>query len=338
MRFTSTIALACSLPFAVKAAPLKARQLADTDALVLKFAEVLNQLESKFYTDALAKFSDADFTAAGFTVAEVPKEIFKTIQSDEQAHIDFLSSALKGNNNDVVSGCTFNFDSVLTDVKTMTAVARVVEQVGVSAFLGAAGLVSDRSILGAAATILTTEARHQTLLNSLNNGASIPQAFDQALSPEQVLSLAGPFISGCDLGIPANLPVTIKNDFSPGNKLEFDLNGIEGDQLFCQMVLAGQPIALSQPIDNCVVPEGLPDGAIFVFITDDMQPLASNIVIQNGSQIKAGPAIVFVDQQVDALSDLIRVQDGGAVGEVAPEDTTTSNTDMKVIGLSTMPA
>ena len=67
--------------------------------------------------------------------------------------------------------------------------------------VGAAGLISDRSILGSAATILTTEARHQSLLNSMNGGTSVPQAFDQALTPQQVLALASPFISGCDLGI-----------------------------------------------------------------------------------------------------------------------------------------
>jgi Ferritin-like domain len=129
---------------------------------------------------------------------------------------------LKANQDSTIAGCKFDFSSVLTDVKTMSAVARVVEQVGVSAFcesqdraarnavtdvarnssVGAAALVSDRSILGAAATILTTEARHQSLLNTLNGGTGVPQAFDQALSPQQVLALASPFISGCDFGIP----------------------------------------------------------------------------------------------------------------------------------------
>lgn len=33
----------------------------------------------------------------------------------------------------MLEGCTFNFDSVLTDVATMVATARVVENVGVAA-------------------------------------------------------------------------------------------------------------------------------------------------------------------------------------------------------------
>jgi len=332
MRFSSAITLVCSLPLVVKAAPvLQARQLAKTDILVLKFAEVLNELESQFYTTALAKFKDSDFAAAGFTVTDVPKQIFKEIQFDEQTHIDFLTGALNANNEKPVSGCKFDFSSVLGDVKTMATFARVVEQVGVSAFLGAAPLVTSRSLLGSAATVLTVEARHQTLLNTLNGGSAIPQAFDQALTPQQILSLAAPLITGCDLGIQPNLPVNITNQVAPGNKLQFDLSKIQGDQLFCQFLFAGQPIAQVQPINNCVVPTSSPNGPAYIFITDDMQPLTSNVVIQNGAEIKAGPAIVFLDQQPDALGALVTGKTG------TQEDANGSNSDLKVIGMTKQP-
>jgi hypothetical protein len=96
------------------------------------------------------------------------------------------------------------------------------------------------------------------------------------------------------------------------------------------MMLAGQPIALSQPIDNCVVPTtGLPDGPVFVFITNDMQPLASNVVIQNAAEIKAGPAIAFIDQQNDALGALVR-----NTGNAKQSDALGSNSDLEILGLS----
>ena len=100
MRFTSLISLA-TLPLVVRAAPLlQSRQGPDTNTLVLRqssttvlvppkntlsfyspfhleFAEVLNQFESQFYAKALEKFQDSDFAAAGFSVTDVPKEIFK---------------------------------------------------------------------------------------------------------------------------------------------------------------------------------------------------------------------------------------------------------------------
>lgn len=84
------------------------------------------------------------------------------------------------------------------------ATARALELVGISAYAGGAGLISSKSILQAAAQILSIEARHQTLLNTLNAGSPIPNAFDMALLPQQVLALAGGFLSGCkaeDLGL-----------------------------------------------------------------------------------------------------------------------------------------
>lgn len=98
--------------------------------------------------------------------------------------------------------CKFDFSSVLTDVTTMVPVARLVENVGVGAYAGAAHLVGDPSVLTAAASILPIEARHQTILNVLSGATAIPQAFDIPLLPQEVLAIAGSFISGCDLGIP----------------------------------------------------------------------------------------------------------------------------------------
>lgn len=101
-----------------------------------------------------------------------------------------------------IDSCKFNFDSVLGSVAQMAPVARVVEDLGVAAYLGAAHLVTDPTLLTAAASIATVEARHQTVLNILNGGTAIPQAFDLFFTPSQVLALASPFISGCDLGVP----------------------------------------------------------------------------------------------------------------------------------------
>ena len=83
----------------------------------------------------------------------------------------------------------------------MVPVARVVENVGVGAYLGAAHLVGDLNVLTAAASIMTVEARHQTILNVLSGATAIPQSFDIPLLPQEVLAIAGAFIKGCDLGI-----------------------------------------------------------------------------------------------------------------------------------------
>ena len=122
-----------------------------------------------------------------------------------------------------MTSCQFNFGAALNDVATMAATARVVENLGVAAYLGAAHLVDDPVLLTAAASILTIEARHQTILNVLNGGSAIPQAFDIPFSPSEVLAVASPFITGCDLGVPANptLVVTNTGTVAPGTLLTF---------------------------------------------------------------------------------------------------------------------
>jgi hypothetical protein len=81
--------------------------------------------------------------------------------------------------------------------------ARVLENLGVAAYLGAAHLLDDPVLLGAAASIVTVEARHQTVLNIFAGPTTvIPQAQDLAFTPSEVLAIAGPVISGCDLGVP----------------------------------------------------------------------------------------------------------------------------------------
>jgi hypothetical protein len=114
----------------------------------------------------------------------------------------------------------------------MTATARVVELVGVSAYLGAAHLVTNPILLTDAASILTVESRHQTILNILSGtGTAIPAAFDIALSPSEVLAMASPFIDGpCDLGVPANPTLTITNQgpAQPGTLLTFSSSAMKG--------------------------------------------------------------------------------------------------------------
>lgn len=117
-----------------------------------------------------------------------------------------------------VAGCTFDFSAVLESVSTMAPVARLVENVGVGAYLGAAHLISDPTILTAAASIVTVEARHQTILNVLSDATAIPNPFDLPLLPQEVLAIAGSFISGCDVGI-VGKSQTSGNSFSRADSI-----------------------------------------------------------------------------------------------------------------------
>ncbi|CAE6488929.1 unnamed protein product [Rhizoctonia solani] len=327
MRYSTLfVPLSCSL--LALAAPMKyPRAASANDITVLKFANVLEQLETEFYKQALAKFKESDFTAAGFVSASVPVEQFNSIASNEATHTSTLASVLRSLGQEPVSGCQFDFSAALTDVKTMAPIARIVENVGVSAYLGGAALIDDRQLLVAAGTILTDEARHQTVLNMLNGGVAIPSPFDVALAPSQVLAIAGGFISGCDLGIPANpvLKVTNTGAVAPGTSLTFDspaLAGLDRATLSCQMMTGGVASAAAFPIDQCVVPQGL-EGPVYIYITNSSQPLLNSQQNQNVGSIVAGPTGAFIDTRQESASALFKsggqLSPGSTISTITPE-------------------
>ncbi|KAI0334852.1 hypothetical protein GY45DRAFT_1343203 [Cubamyces sp. BRFM 1775] len=316
---------ALAAPLMVLGAPLK-RQANDANLLVLKFADVLENFESQFYQQALQKFQSSDFTSAGFVDAQVPVQQFQAIQSDEASHATLLESTIQSLGDSPISGCSFDFGNALNDVPTMAATARVVENLGVGAYLGAAHLVTDPALLTAAGSILTVEARHQTILNVLNNGVSIPQAFDIALLPNEVLAVAGAFISGCETGITANQPLTLTNTGSvgPGTTLTFSSPAINGstDGLFCQMLVGGMPASIPFPFDQCVVPDGI-EGPVAIFVTSDMQPLNNNVVERASQAVVAGPTMAFIDTQKQLLSQLALAASSGDNSSNDSSSTTT---------------
>jgi hypothetical protein len=51
---------------------------------------VLENLEAEFYQQAIAKFNQSDFTAAGFQSAQLVQQQLNAIQRDEATHAAFL--------------------------------------------------------------------------------------------------------------------------------------------------------------------------------------------------------------------------------------------------------
>ncbi|OCB86235.1 hypothetical protein A7U60_g6826 [Sanghuangporus baumii] len=307
--------------------------------LVLKFANVLEQLETEFYSQALQKFQTSDFTAAGFSDASVPIQQFTNIQSDESTHTTVLESTIQSLGDSAITGCSFDFSSVLTDVATMAPVARLVENVGVGAYLGAAHLVTDPIILTDAASIVTVEARHQTILNVLNGGTAIPAAFDLPLLPQEVLAIAGPFISGCSVGIDAlpSLTVTNTDTIAAGTTLSFNFDAqssiSDTSTLSCQMLAGGMPFSLTLPFDACVVPSGL-QGPVAIYVTNDTQPLANNPRDRFTGNIVAGPTMAFLDGTPETLSNLAKSGSAVSGGDVSGSATDTASTEISTSTIS----
>jgi len=172
------------------------------DVDILQFALTLELLEEAFYRQGFAQFPASDFLALGLSEAQISD--LTSIGKTEEEHVVLLQGAIAGAGVQPVQACNYNFG--FTDAQGMVGTAAVLENVGVSAYLGAAALISDGGILTTAGSILTVEARHQTFIRAASGVVAVPQAFDTPLSPKQVFSLAAPFIESCPDG--SNLILT----------------------------------------------------------------------------------------------------------------------------------
>ncbi len=91
---------------------------------------------------------------------------------------------------------TFDFGNAVTDQSTFQQTAFVLENTGVGAYLGQAGKIKTPALLGAAASILTVEARHAGAIATIINtnqlagaqGITPNGAFDKPLSMATVLA------------------------------------------------------------------------------------------------------------------------------------------------------
>jgi hypothetical protein len=133
---------------------------------------------------------------------------FQQIQTDENAHVAFLVKALGSS-----ARPTPSFQGLeQSTVHEFATVSRALENTGVGAYLGAlpllAGSTAGLQYLSAAGSIALIEARHAGYLNTLIDLSVVDDiegqvsSFEVALTPQQVVSLAGPFITDLNGGPP----------------------------------------------------------------------------------------------------------------------------------------
>jgi hypothetical protein len=149
----------------------KAATSASTDIAVLNFALNLEYLEAEFYAYATtgAGLNPSLFTGTGTQGATTggsqvsldsnTMAVAMEIAKDEMEHVAFLRSVLGAQ---AVAKPQINLAALgaVTSQAQFLALARAFEDVGVSAYGGAATLISSKVYLQAAAQILATEAYH----------------------------------------------------------------------------------------------------------------------------------------------------------------------------------
>lgn len=171
----------------------------------------------------------------------------------------------------------------------------MIENVGVSAYAGAAKYIDSDDYLTIAATILSVEARHQAWQSSaVNMNEPWSGPYDTALGLNMVYTIASAFITGCPESNPA-LPVkaygalTVENGM-PGQTATFGFdNSAYGDAVEYAIFYngVGSAAVMLDADHMAMVPEGL-QGISYVVVST-----ASSAADVTPDNIVAGPAFII---------------------------------------------
>lgn len=214
-----TVLLIASAFSAPASSPASNAVLSANDLKVLQYALTLEHIENSFYTQGQAKFSANDFTGAGLGLTADDYNYFGVIRQHENAHVQFLESAISGLTGSPVTPCaSYNFAALTTSdpfssVASYIAAAEILEAAGVRAYAGAITSITSKAFITAAATIHSVEARHAQYLAYVFNKTDTSQfvAFNPASSPTAIASIVQVLNATCAaaqviaIGLPDNL-------------------------------------------------------------------------------------------------------------------------------------
>ncbi len=142
------------------------------DREILNFALLLEELQAAFYADALQR---------GSLTGEL-RQFAEQVGAQEEEHADLVRQAL---GDDVRELPAFDFGDATGDAKTFGRTARELEDLGVAAYnTQAPNLTKDA--LGAAARIVSVEARHAAWIRDLLGENPAPFASEPRASAEEV--------------------------------------------------------------------------------------------------------------------------------------------------------
>lgn len=166
---------------------------------VLNYALTLEHLEHTFYHKGMEQFSEKELMTADVVCDRICTEQRKqipnyldTVATHEHEHVDKLTAVIKKLGGDPVQQAQYDFgyDSASEFLTT----ARTLENTGVAAYAGAAPALSKDTLLTAALSIHSVEARHAAILNELTGKSPFPSAFDEPKDMQTVKNAISNFI------------------------------------------------------------------------------------------------------------------------------------------------
>jgi hypothetical protein len=151
------------------------KKSAKNDVKILNYALTLEYLEAAFYKEAVAN--------AAYGSSAALKKFAETVAKHEAKHVTFLKGALGSK---AIKSPKFDFGDA-TGAAKFAATAQVLEDTGVSAYLGQVKNIFVPGTLAAAGTIATVEARHAAWIRFINGDTPAPGDFDKPKSEKATL-------------------------------------------------------------------------------------------------------------------------------------------------------
>jgi rubrerythrin len=158
-----------------------------SDIDILNYALTLEYLETAFYTLGAQQVKG---------LSSYETKLTKELRDNESEHVDALTATIKKLGGKPVAKPTFDFGGAFGSRATFLKTANTLEDTGVSAYNGAAPMISSADVLGAAGGIVQVEARHAAMIRLVRSKPPAPSAFDKASEMSKVLAAVKPFIKG----------------------------------------------------------------------------------------------------------------------------------------------
>ena len=176
----------------------------EDDVDILNFARTLEFLEASFYAQGLENIGEEDLCNCQlFGEEDDPRreqvyEELQTVLAHEEAHVEALGAAVEELGGEPVEEPEFDFGLAVQYPVAFLATAAQLEDVGVSAYAGAAPYIENEALVAPALGIHSVEARHASFLRTLNGDSGFPNAVDEARSRSEVEALIAPFVVGME--------------------------------------------------------------------------------------------------------------------------------------------
>jgi hypothetical protein len=160
----------------------------NSDIDVLNYALTLEHFEAALYKVLIG----------ANLLTGIEQQYLTTFGGQEQAHVDTLTQVIgQLGGTPVGAPASYNFAAAgpITNRAQLLGVIQMVEDLGASAYLGAAGFIKDPMLLTAAVTIHAVEAEHAAIFRDLLGMPVAPDVVAKGTAPDDVIKMVTPFLS-----------------------------------------------------------------------------------------------------------------------------------------------